>query len=41
MGDLIKWVGMIGLGEPTVHDVPIEIEKFGRELFEDEGGVTT
>jgi len=28
------------LGEPVIHDVPLEIQKLGREPFQDEGGVT-
>jgi S-adenosylmethionine/arginine decarboxylase-like enzyme len=38
--DLVKRVGMQPLGEPVVHDVPVEVQKLGREPFEDEGGVT-
>jgi len=38
--DLIDRVGMTPLGEPRIHDVPLEIEKLNREPFEDEGGVT-
>jgi len=37
---LITIVGMRPLGEPTVHDVPLDIAKLGAEPFEDEGGVT-
>lgn len=39
--DLVRQVGMEPLGEPVVHDVPLEIAKLGREPFQDEGGVTT
>jgi S-adenosylmethionine decarboxylase len=39
--DLVKQVGMEPLGEPVVHDVPLEVRKLGREPFQDEGGVTT
>jgi S-adenosylmethionine/arginine decarboxylase-like enzyme len=38
--DLVHRVGMQPLGEPLVHDVPVEIEKLGREPFEDEGGIS-
>jgi S-adenosylmethionine/arginine decarboxylase-like enzyme len=38
--DLVRRVGMEPLGEPVIHDVPQEIQKLGREPFEDEGGVT-
>lgn len=38
---LITLVGMRSLGKPTVHNVPLEIEKLGKEPFEDEGGITT
>ena len=41
MEKLIEEVGMRPLGEPTVHDVPLDLEKLGVEPFEDEGGVTT
>lgn len=41
MIDLIRQVGMQPLGDPIVHNVPLEIEKLGREPFEDEGGITT
>ncbi|MBU4421749.1 S-adenosylmethionine decarboxylase [Candidatus Parcubacteria bacterium] len=41
MEKLIKEVGMRPLGEPTVHDVPLDLEKLGVAPFEDEGGVTT
>lgn len=37
---LIDFIGMRPLGEPTVHDVAIDIAKLGKEPFEDEGGVT-
>jgi S-adenosylmethionine decarboxylase len=33
-------VGMRPLAPPTTFDVPLEIEKLGGEVFEDEGGVT-
>lgn len=39
--DLVRQVGMEPLGEPVVHDVPLEVGKLGREPFQDEGGVTT
>lgn len=39
--DLVRRVGMEPLGNPVVHDVPLEIQKLGREPFQDEGGVTT
>src|SRR3989344_4633381 len=38
---IVAAVGMRPLGEPTVHDVPLDIKKMGAEPFEDEGGVTT
>jgi len=38
--DLIARVNMTPLGEPRVHDVPLDVRKLGREPFEDEGGVT-
>jgi S-adenosylmethionine/arginine decarboxylase-like enzyme len=38
--DMVDRVGMQPLGSPVLHDVPIDIEKLGREPFEDEGGVT-
>lgn len=38
--DMVQRVGMQPLGEPVLHDVPLAIEKLGREPFEDEGGVT-
>jgi len=38
--DLVCKVGMQPLGDPTIHNVPVEIAKLGREPFEDEGGVT-
>ena len=41
MADLVKLVQMQPLGEPVVHNVPLEIEKLNREKFEDEGGITT
>ncbi|NIT77328.1 MAG: hypothetical protein GWN58_23015 [Anaerolineae bacterium] len=41
VADLVKQVGMEPLGEPVVHDVPLEVSKLGREPFQDEGGVTT
>lgn len=37
---LINKVSMQPLGNTMVYDVPIEIEKLGREPFEDEGGIT-
>ncbi len=37
---LIEHLGMRPLGEPTVHDVALDITKLGKEPFEDEGGVT-
>jgi len=39
--DLVKQVGMEPIGEPVVHDVPLEIAKLDREPFQDEGGITT
>lgn len=41
MNKLIAAVGMRPLGEPTVHDVPLDIAKLGAKPFQDEGGVTT
>lgn len=41
MEKLICEVGMRPLGEPTIHDVPLDLKKLGLEPFEDEGGVTT
>lgn len=41
MSDLVELVQMQPLGEPVVHNVPLEIEKLNRECFCDEGGVTT
>ena len=38
--DAVERVGMRPLGEPMVHDVALDVEKLGQELFEDEGGVT-
>lgn len=38
--DLVRSVGMEPLGDPVVHDVPVEVAKLGREPFEDEGGIT-
>jgi S-adenosylmethionine/arginine decarboxylase-like enzyme len=38
--DLVFRVGMQPLGEPMLHDVPVEISKLGREPFEDEGGIS-
>ena len=38
--DLVKQVGMEPLGEPVIHDVQLEVQKLGREPFQDEGGVT-
>ena len=37
---LIEHLGMRPLGEPTVHDVALDITKLGKEPFEDEGGCT-
>lgn len=41
MDKLIAAVGMRPLGEPTVHDVPLDVKKLGAKPFQDEGGVTT
>lgn len=38
--DLIDVLGMRLLGEPHMYEVAAEIEKLGKEPFEDEGGVT-
>lgn len=38
--DLVRKVGMEPLGEPVIHDVPLEVAKLGREPFQDEGGIT-
>jgi S-adenosylmethionine decarboxylase len=38
--DLIDVLGMRLLGEPHMYEVKTEIEKLGKEPFEDEGGVT-
>lgn len=38
---LISKLEMRPLGEPTIHDVPLDLKKLGVEPFEDEGGVTT
>jgi len=40
ISDMVYRVGMQPLGEPVLHDVPLDISKLGREPFEDEGGVT-
>ncbi len=40
IGDLISTLGMRGLGEPLVADVPLEIRKLGLVPWEDEGGVS-
>lgn len=40
MDELIIRVGMRPLGETIIYDVPLEIEKLGKEPFEDEGGIT-
>jgi S-adenosylmethionine/arginine decarboxylase-like enzyme len=40
INSIINKVGMKPLGKTMVYDVPLEIEKLGREPFEDEGGVT-
>lgn len=37
----IKKLDMEPLGKAKIYDVPIEIEKLGREPFEDEGGITS
>lgn len=37
---LIDVLGMRILGEPHMYEVETEIEKLGKEPFEDEGGVT-
>ena len=38
--DLIARVGMLPLGEPTIHVVEEDIRKLDQEPFQDEGGVT-
>ena len=38
--DLVDVLGMRILGEPHMYEVKTEIEKLGKEPFEDEGGVT-
>jgi S-adenosylmethionine decarboxylase len=38
--DLVDVLGMRLLGEPHMYEVKAEIEKLGKEPFEDEGGVT-
>jgi len=38
--ELIDVLGMRLLGEPHLYEVETEIEKLGKEPFEDEGGVT-
>ena len=38
---VIKEVDMVPLGEPTVHNVPIDLAKMNKEPFEDEGGITS
>lgn len=38
--DLVHVLGMRLLGEPHMYEVKAEIEKLGKEPFEDEGGVT-
>jgi S-adenosylmethionine/arginine decarboxylase-like enzyme len=40
LADLVKRLGMTMLLEPVTCFVEVEIEKLGREPFEDEGGVT-
>ena len=40
INELINRVGMQPLGNTVVYDVPLEINKLGREPFEDEGGIT-
>ena len=40
LSTLVDCIGMRPLGEPHIYDVKIEIEKLGKEPFEDEGGVT-
>ena len=39
--DMMKHLGMQPLGDPMVHDVPLDVSKLGREPFEDEGGITS
>lgn len=36
----IDKLGMRPLGEPTVHDVALDILKLGQEPFDDEGGIS-
>lgn len=36
----VKKLGMRPLGEPTVHDVALDILKLGQEPFDDEGGIS-
>ena len=38
--NVIRIVGMTLLGEPQLHRVELEVEKLGREPFEDEGGIS-
>jgi len=38
--ELIELAGMRALAEPSVYDVPLQLEKLGLEPFEDEGGIT-
>ena len=38
--EVVHDVGMRPLGAPIAYDVPLEVEKLGGEVFEDEGGVT-
>ena len=41
INELINRVNMQPLGNTVIYNVPLEIEKLGRDLFEDEGGITT
>ena len=38
--ELVKKIGMQIIGEPIIYNIPLQIEKIGREPFEDEGGIT-
>ncbi len=37
---VVRAVGMTALAPPVTYDVEVQVEKLGREPFEDEGGVT-
>lgn len=36
----VRRIDMRPIGEPVVHDIPLEIKKLGMEPFEDEGGIS-